>query len=239
MPSLVVAAVALFPVVAAAFIFASKAADPGRYNWLIREDGPVEWLTALVYVVAVLFAGIAATRLWRAERFYSVVYTLFAGGLFLIAGEEASWGQRVFDFETPAALLDVNQKQEFNFHNMRHFPLHFAFIAVGLYGAFGRLLAKFLLRDRAPRAVELLTVPTSLTLYFLLPAILYVYFELVPVFYDILPNMSVGEFMSSWFVTGKEQEPFELILGFGFLAFTVYALGATRSNGRLEGADRS
>ena len=230
---------ALFPLVAAAFIFASKAADPGRYNWLIREDGPVEWLTVLVYVVAALLAGITAIRLWRDERFFSVAYLLFAGGLLLIAGEEASWGQRVFDFETPAALLDVNQKQEFNLHNTRHFPLHFAFIAVGLYGAFGRLLATFLLGDRVPRAVELLTAPVALTLYFLLPAMLYVYFELVPVFYDIPPNMSLGKLMSSWFVSGKEQEPFELILGFGFLAFTVHALGATRSKARLDEAGKS
>ena len=33
-------------------------------------------------------------------------------------GEEISWGQRVFGFETPEALKEVNEQDEFNLHNL-------------------------------------------------------------------------------------------------------------------------
>ena len=37
---------------------------------------------------------------------------------FLIAGEELSWGQRIFDLATPDYLSSVNEQDELNFHNI-------------------------------------------------------------------------------------------------------------------------
>ncbi|MDA9714920.1 hypothetical protein N9V04_00785, partial [Bacteroidota bacterium] len=37
---------------------------------------------------------------------------------FLIAGEEISWGQRIFDLATPDYLSSVNEQDELNFHNI-------------------------------------------------------------------------------------------------------------------------
>src|SRR5690606_8892153 len=34
------------------------------------------------------------------------------------AGEEISWGQRVFDIETPQSLMERNAQQEMNLHNL-------------------------------------------------------------------------------------------------------------------------
>src|SRR5690606_26277451 len=34
------------------------------------------------------------------------------------AGEEISWGQRIFDIETPAALKARNAQEELNLHNL-------------------------------------------------------------------------------------------------------------------------
>ncbi|MCB1121119.1 MAG: hypothetical protein KJT03_06205 [Verrucomicrobiae bacterium] len=47
--------------------------------------------------------------------------TLFVcfGILFLFgAGEEISWGQRIFGFETPPAIREINGQDEFNVHNI-------------------------------------------------------------------------------------------------------------------------
>ncbi len=34
------------------------------------------------------------------------------------AGEEISWGQRIFEIDTPDALVDANRQQETNLHNL-------------------------------------------------------------------------------------------------------------------------
>src|SRR5688500_16187413 len=34
------------------------------------------------------------------------------------AGEEISWGQRVFDIETPSSLMERNAQKELNLHNL-------------------------------------------------------------------------------------------------------------------------
>ena len=41
-----------------------------------------------------------------------------AGVLFVAAGEEVSWGQRVFGIETPDAFVDDNRQDELNLHNL-------------------------------------------------------------------------------------------------------------------------
>jgi hypothetical protein len=47
------------------------------------------------------------------------ILLLFIGFVFLIAAfEEISWGQRVLGFDTPDKLLEINQQDEFNFHNI-------------------------------------------------------------------------------------------------------------------------
>ncbi|SFC72462.1 hypothetical protein [Tropicimonas isoalkanivorans] len=226
----VAAAVACLPLLATILIFGMKASNAQKYLWIIREDGPVEWLTALAYVAASVIAIVVAFRIRRESWVLFALYLVFAAGLFVIAGEEASWGQRIFDYGTPEAVAQINQKNEFNLHNMKGFPLHSAFIFIGLYGAFARLLLTPLLRDRAPRVLELLTAPTLLMLYFLLPALLYIYYELVPHLYAIPQGMSVAEFLKPQMVSGKEQEPFELLLGMGFLSFTLYVLWATTAD---------
>jgi hypothetical protein len=88
------------------------------------------------------------------ERVYALLYAILAVGLLLGALEEISWGQRQLGFATPQAIEALNQKSESNFHNMEGFPLHAAFIFVGFYGAFSRLLAAPVLGRRYPKVVS-------------------------------------------------------------------------------------
>src|SRR6056297_1809037 len=135
------AAVAVAPFLAVAVALALMATNRDRYNWLIREDGPVEWMTIAIYVVAAAAAAYTTRRLWSAGAGALVpLYALFSLGLLVIAGEEASWGQRQIGFDTPQAVREVNTKGEFNFHNASGFPVHLAFILVSLYGTLGRPL---------------------------------------------------------------------------------------------------
>lgn len=89
----------------------------------VVEDGAIEWLT----VVALVFS--AGLMLWRAKRLKEpeaeprtrlfFVTTIFAAVLFLFgAGEEISWGQRIFNVETPEWLEEKNRQDEMNLHNL-------------------------------------------------------------------------------------------------------------------------
>lgn len=83
------------------------------------EDGPFEYLTVLILLaVAVLaLAGLyrGYARLDRAER---ILLAVFALALVVLAGEEASWGQRILNIETPENLKASNYQGELNVHNL-------------------------------------------------------------------------------------------------------------------------
>lgn len=220
-------AVFLAPLAAVALMTWLKLVDASKYAWIIREDGPVEWLTVAVYLVATVLAVRAALLLRRqGDPVPAALYLVFAAGLFLIAGEEASWGQRQLGFGTPEAVATVNTKNEFNFHNTAGFPLHLAFIAVGLYGAFGRpVWARLFGRGRL---CCLFTAPVALSPYFLITALLYVYYEVGEAVTELPAGVSWPEYLRTQFVTGKDQEPVELILAAGFLLFTVHVVAMLR-----------
>jgi hypothetical protein len=89
---------------------------------LFVEDGPSEWLTALVF-----FAGAAvfAVRAWRGRRggrLGALLYGTAAALLAFIALEEISYGQRLLGVATPAWLAEANDQGEITLHNL-HNPL--------------------------------------------------------------------------------------------------------------------
>ena len=91
--------------------------SPWNHYILVQEDGWVENLTAVAYLLAgalLLAAAWAETR--RAPRF---VFLAGSVAMAFIAGEEISWGQRIWDFPTPD-FLARNDHGEFNVHNLPH-----------------------------------------------------------------------------------------------------------------------
>jgi hypothetical protein len=95
--------------------------DPDYFKYhYVTEDGPIEWLTVIA-----LLAGTAAC-FYRVIRLYPYKPKLFLSMTFLlglvfffVAGEEISWGQRIFDIESSEWLLENNAQGETNLHNMR------------------------------------------------------------------------------------------------------------------------
>lgn len=83
------------------------------------EDGPVENLQVVLYLLAAALLVIAAVRARRHEP--RLVRFLCAGAvvvLIVMAGEEISWGQRIFDLDTAQLMLDNNEQLENNLHNL-------------------------------------------------------------------------------------------------------------------------
>ena len=111
-----------------------------------REDGPVEYLGAFAYLVA----GVAVMALAFARPRGRLILFFLGLGLFFVGGEEVSWGQRIFDFGTPAGLESRNVQGETSLHNIDglHGPMWIIGLAVSA-GAFviwplSRLVVPFL-----------------------------------------------------------------------------------------------
>ncbi len=100
------------------FFSALLAADPWIFKALTREDYWVENLTAVWFLLAGLLLFVTA----RAERSFlrRCVYILGGMAMVFAAGEEISWGQRIFGFATPDFLMPLNAQKEFNVHNISY-----------------------------------------------------------------------------------------------------------------------
>ncbi len=87
-------------------------------TWLRGEDHLIEWLTFISFFMAFVFMAFVL-QFHRKMNTWEIAYfsgiTLFC---FICAGEEISWAQRVIGFETPESMLEVNEQQEFNLHNI-------------------------------------------------------------------------------------------------------------------------
>ena len=214
--------VAAFPFVFVVVSLGVKQLTPGIYSRAIREDGLIEWATALAFGAAGLFALRLGARLWRDRR--AALGMLYAGlglGLLFAMMEEISWAQRVLGVESPEFFAENSIKDEINVHNLQNFPLQAAFLAVGFYGAFSRLLVPRSLHRRNPTAVDLLTPRYALSSYFLPTFLLYLYFEYM--YRTVILPLGITDRRSyDWtvhYIDAKEQEPLELLLGLGFLIF--------------------
>ncbi len=87
--------------------------------WIGAEGGLVELGTPIVLVPAVI-SGILCLR-----KYKLLPHGWLAGWLLLItaacvyfAGEELSWGQQLFHWGTPEVMLEINDQQETNIHNI-------------------------------------------------------------------------------------------------------------------------
>ncbi|MDJ0656919.1 MAG: hypothetical protein QNJ40_22350 [Xanthomonadales bacterium] len=83
------------------------------------EQGPVELGTVVLLVIAVV-AGIQVIRRRKTLpaawlRWWTVALVV---GCVYFAGEEISWGQHLFGWDTPAPLAGLNDQGETNLHNM-------------------------------------------------------------------------------------------------------------------------
>jgi hypothetical protein len=131
-----------------------------RFEQFVQEDGIAEWLTVagLLMGSIVCFYRFGALLKVRSKWFLFVTFGL---GLFLFfaAGEEISWGQRIFGIETPEYFQQHNAQQETNLHNLivggvKLNKLIFSVILVGLLSIF--LLIVPLLHQKSEAVRKLL-----------------------------------------------------------------------------------
>ncbi len=144
------------------------------YLQILEEDNILETCQFVFYAAASLGSLIVMRMLWRQRhRWFACLYALLAFGLFFIAGEEISWGQRIAGFGTPDTLRKINSQREFTLHNIYslYFYLLNAWIIVGAYGTFGALLHRTIRRFR--RDVAEFLIPSVGYVFYFLPLLTY------------------------------------------------------------------
>lgn len=90
--------------------------------WLSGETGLIEIAT----IVFALWGSWQAALIVRDRKrlphpAMAVWFALFVVGLFGLAGEEGSWGQSWFHWETPEHYARLNNQRETNLHNLTSF----------------------------------------------------------------------------------------------------------------------
>lgn len=93
------------------------------YTLMSREDRLFEYLSALALAITGVFFMLSLKHSNRDTSFMyknwrSILLLILGIGFLLTAGEEISWGQRIFSIQTPEALQEINDQDEFNFHNI-------------------------------------------------------------------------------------------------------------------------
>jgi len=95
-------------------------------EFFVNEDNLFENLTVVYFVIISILFVVAFFKsrsapgnkaLWLKK----LILLGFALLFFVAAGEEISWGQRIFHIQTPDNLKQVNVQQELNFHNLAFF----------------------------------------------------------------------------------------------------------------------
>jgi hypothetical protein len=115
----------------------------------VPEDHFFELLGASsLFITSLLFLyGFGAARKFLDRTWISLIKQLIYLGLALLfffgAGEEISWGQRMFGFKTPEPLAQVNKQDELNLHNLSVLENSKFFTADRLFDAFWFLFAVF------------------------------------------------------------------------------------------------
>jgi hypothetical protein len=210
-----------------AFVITAVLLKLGSWKWyfrlMLKEDGPIEDATSIAYFVAFFVSlRISFTYKKRNDYLFCFMYLFLSIGLFFIAMEEISWGQRILNFKTPELMIEYNEQKEFTLHNVKGFPIHKLYIIVGLYGAFARFIIPRKIKISYASIVDKFVPGYYLFFYFFIVAALYLYYEggskiLVAHFGE---QFGWGKGQAHFMAAG-DQEPAEFLLGCGFLLFVM------------------
>ena len=96
--------------------------DDTFYKNLTKEDGVIENATVFVYFYSFIFSLLIAKE-FKSKKILFTLFLILGIGFFFIALEEISWGQRIFDFESPDWFPE-NIQDETTIHNLEVFQSH-------------------------------------------------------------------------------------------------------------------
>lgn len=124
-----------FPLVTYFVHFVTGAIGNDFYEQYIANEFGITEMATLIILAVAIYAAVSGARLARrlSKPTLSTWLLVYAVGAIYFLGEEASWGQHIFGWQTPEQWGSINGQLETNLHNTE--------------GVVGNLLDKF------PRAV--------------------------------------------------------------------------------------
>jgi len=94
--------------------------DSHIYRNIVREDHWAEYATALALLSSSLIISRRLLINWKAIRFSEKLgFLMMSLAMFVGFGEEISWGQRIFNLQSPDFFTDHNLQNETNIHNLK------------------------------------------------------------------------------------------------------------------------
>ena len=88
-------------------------------GFYVLEDGFIEWLTIVALLCGAFLCFYRAFKLKSKRNVMFLFVTVLVGLVLLFgAGEEISWGQRIFDIESSEFFTKYNAQREINIHNL-------------------------------------------------------------------------------------------------------------------------
>jgi hypothetical protein len=173
------------------------------------EDKFFEWLTSLSFLAgSVIFFFLSVkTR--------NIFFLLLSFALFFGFGEEISWGQRIFNFGTPDALYQINEQEEFNFHNIMTWEVNFMYKSFTIL--FGIILPFCVFHFKAiakiTSRIKLPVPPISIGIFFIID---WLAFRILLSY--ILPHGRIFKYYAS------DTEIYEFVTSFILLILSIYFL---------------
>lgn len=186
--------------VAVLFAVSSFYFAEGFYHKMVAEDGVFEYITALVLLLISILYLLRFLNYCRNKNSYWIVFNLMVIiGAFFGFGEELSWGQRIFNFQSGEFFMQQNLQNETNLHNLEiaGVKINKLVFSQGLTVVFGLYfigaLVLYKLWRGFKKLIDLFGVPIPSLKHTLL-IIIYT----VPVF--VVPDLRIWELWETTFV---------------------------------------
>ena len=211
--------------------------EPATLERLAVEDGLVENLSAVHW----LLGAVVMSVLFVKKR---NVWFLLLGIFFVVClGEEISWGQRLFAFDTPESVRANNFQGEFNLHNLNLFERRYG--DKGFWGVMcdlGRIFAIFWFLygivlpaslhlsgrlRRLVRRIHLPVMPLAIGAFFLVNYGVFQYFE--DHHATVCAHLGVANNANCSSLPVEIREWYESLL---FLVFSVQLFAMSRLRGK-------
>jgi hypothetical protein len=190
------------------------------YRIIGKEDGIIEWLQFFLFGASGIISFVLALKFRKISKIMFIIFLLLSFGFIFTAGEEISWGQRIFGVEgreifqgeEGIPLLGRNVQSETNLHNFKNFhnKVGYMYIAIGTYGCFAWFLAcifdkLFDFKEKVRKFLPFFVSPPYLFFYFL------------PLGINLLPRME-------WGIIPPDYEMAEFLLSLGIFVFLLLGL---------------
>jgi Na+-translocating ferredoxin:NAD+ oxidoreductase RnfD subunit len=151
----------------------------------------VESLQVSILLIGVYFALALARKSSALGKYIlTVFFSAAVVGLFFVAMDEVSWGQRIFNTQTPDVLIRNNVQEETTIHNLSYFQekIGIGYLIIGIYGSLAWLIALIVVSRN--KSLRYFVPPWYLSGYFFL-GFLYNFYSLIN------PLQSLGDWAES------------------------------------------